>query len=370
MRVNKQLSIRNYHLRITNSLLILSSCLCLGVYPSRSIGATPQSTPSQPTVLSPGVQGAEVQVIQVQLKALGYYNDLIDGQYGPSTQKSVAQFQQEQGLKKVDGIADESTIQHLQDVLEGKVKCNNSPNSALTVTDKPKTQIQVQPKNDNLWKLISFGVLGVVSLFFYTAQRLADSKEDVESGNSEQPLLNPSPQKRPRFFLKSAPSVPSPISTTEVLPLEHTSVVSTLNLFDRLIADLQSGDLTQQKKAIWNIAQQGDSRAVQPLVDLLTNADSQQQGLILSALAEIGTRTLKPMNRALAISMQNDNPQVRQNAIRDLVRIYDMMAQMSKILLHALDDPDPEVQATAKYALNQINRMRNFTGQITDMPNN
>jgi peptidoglycan hydrolase-like protein with peptidoglycan-binding domain len=358
MRDKKKLSIRNYRLPITNSLLILSSCLCLVLYPNQAITATPKSEPIQLMVLSPGVRGAEVEVIQVQLKALGYYNDLIDGQYGSSTQNAVTRFQEEQGFKKADGVADESTIQHLQEVLSGTIKCNTSP----PVTEKIKTQIQPQPKNDNWWKIISFGFLGSVSAFLYIAQRLADSKPDVEPGNSEQPLLNSSTQKKPRFFLKSAPSVPSPNSTTELLPIEHTSMVSTLNLFDRLMADLQSGDLTQQRKAIWNIAQQGDSRAVQPLVDLLINADSQQQGLILSALAEIGTRTLKPMNRALAISMQNDNPQVRKNAIRDLLRIYDMMAQMSQILRYALEDPDPEVQATAQYALNQINRMRSFTG--------
>jgi HEAT repeat protein len=122
--------------------------------------------------------------------------------------------------------------------------------------------------------------------------------------------------------------------------------------------ELQSDDATKRRKAIWNIGQKGDSRAVQPLVELLMSADSQQNGLILSALAEIGIRTLKPMNRALALSIQSENPQVRQNAIRDLVRLYDMMAQMSQILRHALEDTDPEVQATARYALNQINRLR------------
>jgi hypothetical protein len=29
------------------------------------------------------------------------------------------------------------------------------------------------------------------------------------------------------------------------------------------------------------------------------------------------------------------------------------------MLVHALDDPDQEVQATAKYALTQMNKMRN-----------
>ncbi len=69
------------------------------------------------------------------------------------------------------------------------------------------------------------------------------------------------------------------------------------------------------------------------------------------------------MNRALAISIQNDSPQVRQNAIRDLTRVYDMMSQISQMLKHALEDPDPEVQSTARYALNQIHRMRVISEQ-------
>jgi vesicle coat complex subunit len=90
----------------------------------------------------------------------------------------------------------------------------------------------------------------------------------------------------------------------------------------------------------------------------MMDADSQQRSLILAALGEIGIRTLKPMNRALAISLQDESPQVRQNAIRDLTRIYDMMTQISHLLRHALEDPDPEVQSTARYALAQINRIR------------
>jgi hypothetical protein len=38
-----------------------------------------------------------------------------------------------------------------------------------------------------------------------------------------------------------------------------------------------------------------------------------------------------------------------------------MMGQMSQMLNHALDDPDAEVQATARYALTQMNRMRSVS---------
>jgi vesicle coat complex subunit len=49
---------------------------------------------------------------------------------------------------------------------------------------------------------------------------------------------------------------------------------------------------------------------------------------------------------------------VRKNAIRDLTRIYELVNQISYLLHHATDDPDPEVQETARWAINQLNRIR------------
>ena len=87
--------------------------------------------------------------------------------------------------------------------------------------------------------------------------------------------------------------------------------------------------------------------------------------MILAALAEISTRTLKPLNRALAVSLQDESPQVRQNAIRDLTRVYDMMAQVSHMLYHATEDRNSEVQATAKYALGQMNRICSLPPELS-----
>ncbi|MTJ13441.1 peptidoglycan-binding protein [Anabaena sp. UHCC 0187] len=346
----------NYKLPITHSILILTSCICLSSYPSRTIAATTNPAPIPPTILTPGIKHPEVQVIQVQLKALGYYNGLIDGEYNGSTQKAVTRFQQEKGLRRVDGIADWATRQDLKDVLIEKINCNSSPTTSDT------KNIQSQPQAEyTLWlRLISLGILGSLCLFYYFIQKLGDTKPVLESENLEKPLLSASSQNNPKFFLNPAQTLPplQSLNSPELLLHQQNSVLPTITLFDKFMEELQSDDTTKRRKAIWNIGQKGDSRAVQPLVELLMNADSQQNGLILSALAEIGIRTLKPMNRALAISIQSENPQVRQNAIRDLVRLYDMMAQMSQILRHALEDTDPEVQATARYALNQINRLR------------
>ncbi|MBR8837696.1 MAG: peptidoglycan-binding protein, partial [Stigonema ocellatum SAG 48.90 = DSM 106950] len=51
---------------------------------------------------------------------------------------------------------------------------------------------------------------------------------------------------------------------------------------------------------------------------------------------------------------------------RDLTRVYDSMSQMSQMLSHAAQDPDVEVQATARYALSQMNRIRALPTQSVE----
>ena len=154
----------------------------------------------------------------------------------------------------------------------------------------------------------------------------------------------------------------------EHLPVQETTRIAKINIIDSLIKDLHSGDPTKRRKAIWELAQRGDSRAMQPLVDLLMDADSQQRSLILEALSQIGSRTFKPMNRALAVSLQDDNAEVRKNAIRDLTRMYDSLAQLSQLLRLAIEDPDKEVQETARWALTHLNRIRGLPG-MENWPN-
>ncbi len=161
---------------------------------------------------------------------------------------------------------------------------------------------------------------------------------------------------------KSSPEQSTPESEEENLPLQETTRITRINIVEQLIRDLQNPDPTKRRKAIWELAQRGDSRAMQPLLDLLMDADSQQRSLILEALSQIGTRTLKPMNRALAVSLQDDNAEVRKNAIRDLTRMYESLAQLSQLLRHAAEDPDKEVQETARWALTQLSRIRTLPG--------
>lgn len=163
----------------------------------------------------------------------------------------------------------------------------------------------------------------------------------------------------PRNGHHSTPETPPlPAAQSSALAAETTTKLVPVNIIDELVQDLQNPDPAQRRKAIWELGQRGNSTAVQPLARLMLDADSKERSLILAALAEISTQTLKPMNRALALSLQDENPEVRKNAIRDMTRIYALMGQAGTMLNHAATDSDPEVRQTASWAMEQLERMR------------
>ena len=70
-----------------------------------------QNTAIEPTPEPPlhnGSQGEKVRMLQEKLKALGYYEAEVDGQFGPGTREAVVAFQQKNGLD-ADGMAGEET---------------------------------------------------------------------------------------------------------------------------------------------------------------------------------------------------------------------------------------------------------------------
>lgn len=254
---------------------------------------------------------------------------------------------------------------------------------------------QVQSPSGFPKALILLGVGGVVvtgGAVFILIRLLATPDLDEESQETQQttqpqpaPEISPtSPQTLIQFPAIEAPPEadppisenglinlpPTPVteSTTEAppppsVPTEPTLVAESpqpvkIDRIEELILQLQYPNPNHRSKAIWELAQQGDSRAIEPLVNLLFTSDSKQRSKILAALAEISTRCIKPMSRALVFSLQDENPEVRQNAIRDLTRIYDLMYQTSQILQRAMDDPEPDVRETAQWAADKLSRMR------------
>ncbi|NEQ41005.1 MAG: hypothetical protein F6K40_34260 [Okeania sp. SIO3I5] len=178
-----------------------------------------------------------------------------------------------------------------------------------------------------------------------------------EDNNYAQKENNDHEQKETQLNLSKVTEKNSIVQDSNNIIQQNNYPLPQVNIVEQLINDLQNFDSKKRHQAIWELGQKGDSRAVQPLVNLLINSDSKQQSLILATLSEIGTQTLKPMSKALAISLQNDNAEVRKNAIRDLTRIYELIIQVTKLLQQAEYDSDPEVEKTAKWALEQLNRI-------------
>ncbi|NET73677.1 MAG: peptidoglycan-binding protein [Sphaerospermopsis sp. SIO1G2] len=336
------------------------------------IAATPEPKLTPQSVLTPGMKGLDIKVLQMQLKALGFYQGEIDGDYGKDTQRSVAQFQTKKGLQRTDGIADTKTQSLLNQIISGNSNLKVFPTPTSTpiqnINNPVGSQIQQEKRQTNFmwWSLLGLGILTTIGGFVFILNRFKQVKQSSQLVKAQ--LLSPSPETKKKTLLKSAEINLQQIPT-DLVKLETKSFVTQPSICEELMEQLCSDNYKKRRQAIWKLAQEGDSRAVKPLVDLMVDTDSEQHSLILSTLAEIGTCTLNPINRALIISMRDENPQVRKNALRDLVRVYDTMGKMSKIVLHAIEDPDPEVQQTAKYALNQMNRIRTIPDQqmLTDM---
>lgn len=187
-----------------------------------------------------------------------------------------------------------------------------------------------------------------------TPSNFKDNSEDYEDKQEPKTPLFSSDNKPVKSQISPEVIVETPESE-EVLSIQKTTRIPSRDPVETLIDQLQEDDPKKRRQAIWKLAQTADSRAMKSLVDLMINTDSQERSLILEALSQISTRTLKPMNHALTLSLQDKNPQVRKNAIRDLTRIHELMSQIYQLLCHAMDDSDREVQETAKWAINQLN---------------
>jgi peptidoglycan hydrolase-like protein with peptidoglycan-binding domain len=388
---------------------------------SAQLAQAPLGESAGAPILQTGSSGAEVGALQRRLSSAGYYNGPVDSAYGEATAAAVRQFQQANGLP-VTGNVDLATWDRLQ-AAQPETSPTSESSSPL-ITEAPATPSPAAtsaPQADDsrtplLWWLGSMiGVLAIAGVLFYVLRRSelasADPGVEVEAdGTSEhlgtsnglaQPM--PSNGNQPGVPLKPARSnsrspasltsaksklaretgatsqsqpTPRPQANAAAVPSEgtiqnldvsKTTRLSKVNIVDELIKDLDSPDPSKRRKAIWELGQRGHSQAVQPLVNLMIDSDSKQRSLILAALSEIGIRTLKPMNRALGISLQDQNPEVRKNAIRDLTRIYDQVGQISQLLRHAADDPDQEVRDTAHWALGQLERIR---ATAPSLPNN
>lgn len=90
-------------------LVILTVCLVfglLGLYTLQNHGLSRETFGT--TILKQGSTGKDIYELQGRLKALGYFNGKVDGNFGPETKNAVTWFQWKFGLKS-DGIVGAKT---------------------------------------------------------------------------------------------------------------------------------------------------------------------------------------------------------------------------------------------------------------------
>ncbi|NET65920.1 MAG: peptidoglycan-binding protein [Moorea sp. SIO1G6] len=347
------------------------------------IAQSPTSaTETDQPILLKGSRGKEVALVQAKLKHLDFYDGLEDGVYGEDTEKAVALFQESVGLRKL-GVVDSVTRKELEQAYAAKTtttSTSSAPKSGESVSaESTTTEPSTLEKSPSSWLIIPAIIMagGGFLLFKWLTKpkrpvdsKLAPStenqaKQDPRVNNLKVQVSTDSQNHHPQrdynhsvSYDVANPSNPQPQSLADSLHVKKTTRLTKFSIVEELIRELEDPDPKKRQQAIWELAQKGDSRAVKPLVDLMLDSDSKQRGLILEALSQISTKTLKPINKALAISLQDDNPQVRKNAIRDATRIYELLNQVLQMLRHATDDPDSEVRETAKWAIEQFNKMR------------
>ncbi|RKP55518.1 spore cortex-lytic enzyme [Cohnella endophytica] len=90
-------------------LVTLTVCVVFGLLGLYTIQHTHQSRETfSSAILKEGASGKDIYELQGRLKALGYFNGKVDGDFGPSTKNAVTWFQWKFGMKS-DGIVGAKT---------------------------------------------------------------------------------------------------------------------------------------------------------------------------------------------------------------------------------------------------------------------
>ncbi len=90
-------------------LVILTVCVVFGLLGLYTIQHTTQSKETfSSAILKQGSSGKDIYELQGRLKALGYYNGKVDGQFGATTKNAVTWFQWKFGMKS-DGVVGAKT---------------------------------------------------------------------------------------------------------------------------------------------------------------------------------------------------------------------------------------------------------------------
>ncbi|MGY6529893.1 MAG: HEAT repeat domain-containing protein [Cyanobacterium sp.] len=178
-------------------------------------------------------------------------------------------------------------------------------------------------------------------------EQLSLNNQNILEENEDNKLLPNTPLNKGTLAKRINPEIEKPTDKTQ-----------------ELIKELGESDGKNKSKIIWNLASEADSRAIAPLLDIMSHSNSQEKTLILEAISQIAFNSIKPINQALILSLQDDHGSVRKNALRDITKVYELITQVQPIITQtAYNDPDPEVREIALRTLEKIASSQNLLSQ-------
>ena len=142
------------------------------------------------------------------------------------------------------------------------------------------------------------------------------------------------------------------------------SQTTEIDVVFELIQDLQNntpaegvGAKDVRRKAIWELGQTNDFRAVEHLIQIMPQVESLEKSLILDSITRIANRSLETVNNVLLACLDNECVEVRKNAIKDLTYLYQSLSLVAIHLSKMTEDSNTEVRDTAKWALEQFDKI-------------
>lgn len=206
--------------------------------------------------------------------------------------------------------------------------------------------------------IISLKVLKV-STSNKSEKELKERKLEQLSLQNEQVILQPNREQKKsektKFKIEKIPQKPVGKLAERIKPEIEKKEENYQDNTQKLISQLDTAKGNEKIKIIWSLAADADSRAIEPLLDIMFRGNSQEKTLVLEAISQIASKSLKPINQALIMSLQDEQGQVRKNALRDVTKLYELITEIQPVILQAAcDDPDPEVREIAIFSLNKL----------------
>jgi hypothetical protein len=120
-------------------------------------------------------------------------------------------------------------------------------------------------------------------------------------------------------------------------------------------AEASSPEISIRRKAIEKLAEVGDHRSIEALLNVMPQADALEKRSIIQAITQINQRTFQSINNQLFIALGHENPEVRLNALRDLRNLYQFVSPVITAIAKMQSDEDYEIRTTATETLRQLN---------------